>query len=458
MTSLDIEVKSAVQKRRLIFDLTWPSLAEGFLASLVSMVDMMMVSVIGTGAINAVGLVTQPKFVLLAAFIAFNIGSTTMAAHAKGADDRRLANSVFNQTIVLTFLLSVVICTIMRLVADPFIHLIAGSGLSEASVSDGVNYYIIQIYGFPALALTFCINAVLKGTGNTRTSFYCNVISNLVNVLFNYCMIAGNWGFPRWGVTGASIATIIGQSCGFVYAVFVILSRRQYVAFCAKDWLRIDFSLAKRILNIGVPAFIEQIIMRVGIIIFTRMVTSLGDISYAAHMITLNIQQLAFTIGIAFSTAAATLTGQSLGRRRLDLAKVYTHMVHVISMVISILVSVFLFFGGKFIALLYTSDENIISLTILMLRIIAIANPISNARFVNIGALRGAGDSKSGMFISFFGVLLLRPVIGFALIAPTLPFRMGLTGLWLAIDLDFLVSYLLSEWRYRQGKWSEFKV
>lgn len=132
---------------------------------------------------------------------------------------------------------------------------------------------------------------------------------------------------------------------------------------------------------------IEQVVLRVGILAFTLIVTSLGDIAYTSHTIALNIQSLSFTTGMAFGTAATTLTGQCLGRKRPDLAKEYVKLTQRMSYGVSILIAVLLFVGGGFISRWYTNDASVITLVSQVLMIVAIANPLSNARFVYNAAL-----------------------------------------------------------------------
>jgi Na+-driven multidrug efflux pump len=175
-------------------------------------------------------------------------------------------------------------------------------------------------------------------------------------------------------------------------------------------------------------------------------------------MIAMNIQQLSFTTGMAFGAAATTLMGQSLGRKRPDLARVYIAMTLRMSHLVSALVAVLLFFGGGLIGSLYSSDAELIRLAANMLKIIALANPVSNARFVYISALRGAGDSRFAAVITFVGVLLIRPLVSVVLIMPQLPFQIGLAGVWTALCSDGLVCFALSLFRFKQGKWETIKV
>ena len=455
---IDIEVTTKAGKRRLIFDLTWPALAEQLLASLVSIVDTIMVSSLGAYAISAVGLVTQPRFVLLAAFMALNVGSTAMSARFKGAREKENANLTLNQSLLMTFAFTLIVCTAMWFCYEPLITLLAGKNISEQTVLAAHSYFKIQIIGFPTLSITFCINSVLRGVGNTRASFYTNMASNLVNVFFNYCMIGGNLGFPRLGVAGASIATVIGQCAALGIALYTVGRGREYVAFKASQLKKIDFHIIRRILRIGIPAFAEQVIMRIGMMLFTVIVTSLGDSSYASHMIAMNIQMLSFSTGMAFGTAATTLMGQSLGRVRADLARVYVKMTQNIGLIVSIIISVALFICAEWITSLYSNEADIIKLASLMLRIIAVVNPISNARFIYASALRGAGDSRFVAFITFVGVILLRPVVSYALIADFLPFQLGLMGVWIGLSSDSVICFLLAQFRYARGRWMSIRV
>ena len=452
---IDIEVEGTGQKRKLIVALAWPALAENVLSSLASIVDMIMVSALGAYAIGAVGLVLQPKFIMLSAFLAMNIGTTALVAQSKGARNRDGANAVLGQSLLLAVALTAVICTLLLALAEPLLRLIAGGGLSESIISEALKYYKIQIYGFPTMSLTFTLNAALRGAGNTRATFYNNTAANVVNVMFNYCLIGGNLGFPRMEVAGASLATVIGQCVALVMAIYVITSGKQYVRLTFKKRLKIDFSMIKRILNIGIPSFIDQFIMRVGALWFTTIVTALGDLSYNAHMVAFNIQSLSFTTGMAFGTAATTLVGQSIGRKRTDLSKVYVRMTQNLGLIVSAIIALLMFFFGRQIAGLYSDDMAIIALASDMMKIIAVSNPITNARLVYVSALRGAGDAKFVAVITFIGMILVRPLAGYLFVNIL---GLGLYGVWIALSTDFVTNFFLVMGRYKRGKWTQIVI
>jgi putative MATE family efflux protein len=422
------------------------------------MVDMIMVGSLGAYAIGAVGLVTQPRFVMLAAFMALNVGATAMVSRFKGARDQENANLILNQALVMTFAFTGIICLLMFIGGESLVHFLAGENISGEMIRGANSYLKIQVLGFPTLSMTFSINACLRGVGNTRAAFYNNAVANLVNVFFNYCLIGGNFGFPALGVAGASIATVIGQCAALGMALSKVYSGKEFIRIETKKLFRLDFSMMKRVLNIGIPAFVEQIIMRTGVMLYTKIVTSLGDHSYAAHMIAMNLQQFSFMTGMSFGAASTTLVGQCLGRVRADLAKLYVKMTQQLSLAVAVIVAILLFFGGEAVTALYTDDIELSRLAANMLKIIALANPLSCSRFVYLAALRGAGDSRFAAVVTFVGVLLVRPIISLILVFPPFPFQLGLAGVWVALSSDAIVCFFLARLRFMRGKWTGIKI
>jgi len=457
-TSLDLEVESVKGKRSIIIGLTWPALAENFLVSIVSMIDMIMVASLGGYAMAAVGLVAQPRFVMLSAFMAMNVGATAMISRFRGARDPENANLVLGQSILMGISLSVVLCTVMFIWGDNLISFLAGANINEETIRGAGDYLRIQIYGFPIMALTFTMNASLRGVGNTKATFHNNSVSNIIKILFNYVLITGGFGFPALGLTGAAISTVLAQCVGFGMALSKVLSGKEFIRIEIKKIINVDFSMIKRIFNIGFPALIEQVFMRVGVMLFTIIVTSLGDYSYQAHIIAMNLQQMSFMTGMSFGVAATTLVGQCLGRKREDLAKVYVSLTLRLNLIIAVTVAMVLFFGGELICSLYSDDPVLVKYAADMLKIIALVNPISSARFVYTSALRGAGDSRFSAVITFVGVLILRPLISYVLVFPPFPFQLGLAGIWVALSSDGVAAYILSMIRFKKGKWAKIKV
>lgn len=161
---IDIETENRSDRLKLILALTWPALAENVLATLVSMADTIMVSNLGEVAVAAVGLVTQPRFIVMSSFMALGIGTTALVARAKGKGDREEARNAMCQSLLLALAIVVIVTAVMLVFSEPLIRMIAGSKNEEQAIVYAVQYFRVQIYGFPTLGLTFIFTAALRGS------------------------------------------------------------------------------------------------------------------------------------------------------------------------------------------------------------------------------------------------------------------------------------------------------
>jgi len=450
------ELPQGVSSKMLYKDvvrIALPAFIEFILTQATSMADMIMVGRLGPQAIAAVGLTTQPKFLLMTMFMALNVGATALIARAKGAGDRERANLILRQAVLLTAALSLIAAVIGFVYSEALVRFMGAD--EEQVLADATVYLQIQMAGFVFLALTSTFTAALRGSGNTLIAMIYNLISNGVNVWFNYLLIYGKFGFPRWEVAGASLATVIGQTVAFLLALIVVLCGRFYVHLRLRAGFKPDYKVIKSMVYIGLPAMFEQLLMRVGVIIYVKAVAALGTLAYATHQIGMNIQALSFMNGQAFSVSATSLVGQSLGKKRPDMAQAYARRTRILGMIISIGLGVAFFFYGKPIVAWYSDDPEVIALGANILKLVALTQPLQSSQFILAGALRGAGDTQSVAFITLITVLLIRPGLALLFIHKL---GWGLMGAWYALVTDQIVRSALVLLRYNSGKWKSIRV
>ena len=442
-----------------ILTIALPSLVELVLTSLTSMADQIMVGrlpgQLGVQALSAVGLCMNPKVILMTALMAINTGTTAVIARYRGMGNQEKANQTFKQSLIFNIFLSAIMMVIGVVFARELIGLIAGNGISETTVEYAVTYFRIQMYGFIPLMMTNTVTSTLRAIGDSKMPMVYNTIANVVNLFFNYGLIYGKLGMPEMDVAGASLATVIGQCVAFVIAMYIMFSKKRYVYLDFKEKTGYNKTIMSNVLGIGLPSMLEQLCLRIGIIIYSRIVASLGDIAYATHMVCMNIQSLTFMSGMAFQNSATTLMGQSLGRRRLDMADNYTRMTRNISFWISCVIGVILaLFGGQIVNI-YNSTPEIVEMGGKLLAIVAITQPFQSSQFVTTGALRGAGDTKYPAVVIFICTLIVRSVLGYIFV---IQLNMGLIGAWFAIVVDQLLKTAMIFARYNTGKWRFFKL
>ena len=442
-----------------IIRIAGPSFLELILTQLTSMADQIMVGHLagtaGVAALSAVGLSAQPKFLLMTMVQSLNIGATAMVARFRGQQNREKANQTFRQSIVLNLVISAIMVILGLTFAAPLLRFMGGAGISDEAFGFAMDYFTIQMYGFIPLCMTFTTTAVLRGIGETRKPLMYNTIANVVNVCFNYILIYGKFGFPELGVAGASLATVIGQTVAFFIALSCVLNKKNFVYLSFKEKFKFDFDILRNVVSIGIPSMIEQLFMRGGNIIFTRAVTSLGDISYATHQICMNIQAMSFMTGNAIANASTTLMGQSLGKKRYDMAEIYVRHTRRVSLVVSVCLGAIICIFGRNIVGLYNDTPEIIALGGGILIALGLIQPIQSNQFVVAGSLRGAGDTKFTAKVTFITVLLVRSGLAVLFINVL---HVGLWGAWIALMIDQCLRTCLILYRYNTGKWRFMKL
>jgi len=438
--------------RGRIINLALPALIEQTLMTLVSMADMIMVGRLGPWAITSVGLSNQPMFVAMSVFISINVGATALVARFIGAKQPEEASRVARQSLVLATSMGVVLAIAGFFFAR---DILLWMGAEPDVVGPGTGYLKTVSLGLVFMAATISLSAVLRGAGDTKTPMTVNIVANLVNVAGNWLLIFGHLGFPRLEVTGAAVATSVSRGVACVLIFAKVFRGHAVIKMSRHDSFRPDFSMIKRIFRVGIPAAMEQLVMRSGQMTFARIVSSFGTVVYAAHQVALNIEGLSFTPGMAFQIASTSLVGRSLGAKEPDKAERYGWEAVRIGVVFAVVAGLVFFFLGRYVSLLYTNDPVVETLSAAALKIIAVAQPFMITTFVLSGGLRGAGDTKWTLYITMAGIWGVRVVAAYLF---AIKLGMGLQGAWIGMALDMTARAVLVVLRFRAGHWKSIKV
>ncbi len=432
--------------------LAWPSALESILISLIGAVDTMMVSALGTSAIAAVGLTNQPKMILLSIIFSLNTAITAIVARRKGQNDPESANSTLRQGVMISAGVSALLSSLGFIFAKPLM-LFAGANADTLEMSIAYFRIIAISVFFNAVCMT--INAAQRGAGNTRISMKTNILSNVVNVIFNFLLIEGRFGFPRMEVVGAATATLLGTMAGLALAIASVIGKHKFLHLDFHSKWAFDRGTMKNIFNIGGSAMVEQVFMRIGFFAYSRIIAELGTVAYATHQICMSILGFSFCFGDGLTVASSSLVGQSLGAKKPDYAMAYGKIGQRLALTVSTLLALIFALGRNFLVTLYSDDPEVIALGSIIMIVIALTTHAQTSQVVFSGCLRGAGDTKYVAMVSFISIGVIRPVLTYLL---CLPFGFGLMGAWIALFIDQYVRFFCSWARFRKGKWQKIKI
>ena len=434
--------------------MAWPAILESFFAAFAGLVDSLMVSSLGAHAVAAVGLTTQPKFMGLALFFAANVSISALVARRKGQDKKDDANRIFVTFLSFVVIAAVILSVIFVAAADPIIRLCG----SQAQTHDmAVEYFQIVMGGMIFNCIQMGVNSAQRGAGNTRITMRTNLVSNSVNIVFNYLLIQGHFGFPAMGIRGAAIATVLGTVVSSIMSVLSVWKQDNFVSIpcILQNKIRPAWEAFVSIVKVGYSVFAEQLLMRLGFMMTAIMAAGQGTAAMAAHQVGMNIMGLSFSFGDGLQATAVALIGYSLGAKKPEMAKEYGRTCRMLGSCISVVLAVVYFFGAHWLYNLFFAEEDIVAIGVSIMHVIIFVVLLQIAQVIYMGCLRGAGDTLYTAIASTISVTLIR-TFGSWFCCYVLGW--GIIGIWMGVVADQLSRFIFASVRFRQGKWTKIRI
>lgn len=436
-----------------VMKIVWPSMLEGFLVALVTMFDGIQVSSIGNNANAAVTVTKQPIFLMISVIVAINIALTAIVSRRYGENNKEAVNKTMYEGIKISFVASVILSVLVCIFTEPFCMLMGAKG---EILEYGKTYLFIISSGFIFNALRLTINACQRGIGKTKISMWTNLVANIVNICLNFVLINGYLGFPKMGISGAAIATVIGNMVAFLMSLITILLPKGYLKLNFKKFFVMDLEALKSVVKILPSTLLDQMLIRFGFIIFALIVNYLGDDAIYVHGVCQDINSLMFTLADGFAIGTSAIVGHRLGEKRKDLALVYAKVSMMISFGCAIVVSLFVVaFRGVLIGLYKPETIDRENSAKFILLIASLMMLPQNTSWVMTGVLRGSGDTKFTAIVSLVCIVFVRPVAALVL---CYPLGLGVLGAWIGMIFDQIVRLIMNTTRFNQKKWLQIKV
>jgi len=449
---MEISNNYFVENRKLIkniFQITLPAVFDLLAQTLIMALDMKMVSSLGPSAISSVGVGTAGMYALIPALIAVATGTTALLSRAYGADNKLDGKKAFAQSFFIAVPLGIFLTIIFLLFSEQIINLVGNA--KDMNLKDAILYQNMTVIGFPFLGVSIATFYAFRAMGENKIPMIGNTLALVLKIILNFLLVY----LFKWGIFGAALSTTLTRLFSAIFSIYLVFwSKKNWISLELKD-LKFDYFISKRILKVGIPAAVEQLGLRIGMLIFEMMVISLGNLSYAAHKIALTAESISFNLGFAFSFAASALVGQELGKGSSQKALKNGYICTIIAMIVMSTFGLLFFIIPQFLVSLFTKDKDVIELATMALKIVSICQPFSGASMVLAGALRGAGDTKSVLLITYLGIFLIRIPITYLFLDVL---NLGLAGAWIVMTIDLAIRSSLAFYIFRRGKWKYLQV
>ncbi|TMW71382.1 MATE family efflux transporter [Alteribacter natronophilus] len=447
-------VESGREKVKLFLRILWPIMVTQVSFFAMNLVDTIMSGRVGTDDLAGVAIGSSLWLPIFAGINGILLAVTTIIAQLVGSGQKERIPYAVTQSLYLAVVIAAIVVAVGGVVLEPILGVM---NLESAVHHISFHYLIGLAFGIVPLFLASVLRNFFDGQGLTRITMTIVIIAVPFNILLNYGFIFGNFGLPALGGIGAGYATAATYWIIFVISVvmtFKIPMIRRFQIFVR--WFRPSWTTWKEQLGIGVPIglsiFFESSIFSVVTLLMGVMFTT---VTVAAHQVALSFTSLIFMIPLSISMALTIVVGFSVGGRKFQAARTYAHLGVWGAIGFLAVGAVFLYFFREQIALLYTSDWEVVAMAGQFI-IIAIVYQLSDAAQSGLqGVLRGYKDVKVPFYTAFVSYWLVGIPAGYLLAAYT---WMGPFGLWVGITLGltcaaagFFVRLLIVQRRAEQA-------
>ncbi len=429
--------------KKVILKLSWPMMISNLLQSTYNITDTFWVGRLGSYAIAAVTISFPLVFVMIAISMGIGVGGSILIAHAAGKafktkkeKDKKQINLIISQIFVLLFLAAIAVSFIGFLFTPKIVSLLT----SEQQVFESAVVYMRTIFiGFSFMILYYVFEAALRALGNTKTPMKFVFISVLINVILDPILIFGLGPFPKMGVFGAALATVISRAIISLIALYHLIKGTYGIRF-KLDFLKPKIKIIKDVLKLGIPTTFEMGSISIGSFMITYLVGVLGTATLAAFGIVTRLFSFFMIPSLAISVAISTIVAQNFGAGNIKRAFISLKESAKLGFKIIFFMSFFIFMFSRQIVSAFTADAEVIYLGTLFLRIVSPFIIIGFGRHVFIGFFRGIKRTDISMVVSIIHHFILR-MGGAYLLA--FVFNLKAVGIWWSYPLTMFLSLII---------------
>lgn len=442
-------VKSSLSRQ--LVGLVGPIFIEALLMMLLGATDTFMLSRHSDNSVAAAGLDNQILNLIFLIFQVISIATSILCSQYIGARQR----DKFVETVGVSIVLNLVTGLAVSL---GFIfgstYILKLMGVRPDIFDAGRNYMMIVGGAAVFQAVSFSVSAALRSADKAYYPMYVSIVVNVLNIIGNYTLIFGKFGFPALGVTGAAISTAFSR--GVAMCINLLILKKKLIPHFPKEYFRpFPWGEARKLLNIGIPSAGEQFSYSLSQVVITYFINILGNQALATRSYCTNIVMFTYLFAMSMAQGGAILIGHLVGMDKIRAAYLVGKRNLRVSMMATVALSLLVAISGRWILPFLTSDPLIIRIGCIVLWVDVL---VENGRAINmfaVNALRAAGDI-------YFPVILSICVCWTVSVGCSYLFGIGLAGglaaMWAAFALDENIRGIVFIKRWNSMKWAGKKL
>ncbi|WP_339727131.1 MATE family efflux transporter [Maribacter stanieri] len=412
----------------------------------VQLADNIMVGQLGTAELAAVSLGNSFVFIAMSLGIGFSTAITPLVAEADGAGNKENAKSALKHGLVLCTVLGLTLFGLI-LLAKPVMY--AMKQPIEV-VELALPYLDLVAFSLVPLVIFQAFKQFSEGLSQTKYPMYATIVANIINILLNYLLIFGNFGFPEMGIVGAAIGTLVSRFFMVFYLWFILKTKEKFKYYVTGfNFAKIEKTVMKKIVELGFPSSL-QMFFEVGI--FTSAVWLsgvLGKNAQAANQIALNLSSMTFMFGMGLGIAAMIRVGNQKGLTNFKELRRIAQSIFLLTFLLEIIFAALFLIGRHWFPSLYldiddmtnfADNTEVLVIAAELLLVAAFFQISDGIQVVVLGALRGLQDVKIPTVITFISYWLIGFPVSYYLCLHT---DLKSTGIWIGLLTGLTASAIM---------------
>ncbi len=412
----------------------------------VQLADNIMVGQLGTAELAAVSLGNSFVFIAMSLGIGFSTAITPLVAEADGAGNKNNAKSALKHGLFLCTILGLALFCAVYL-AKPIMYYMKQP---EEVVKLAMPYLNLVAFSLVPLVIFQAFKQFSDGMSQTKYAMYATVLGNVINIVLNYLLIFGTFGFPKMGIVGAAIGTLVSRVVMIVFIWFLLNRNEKLKGYVTNfNFRKIEQAVIKKLISLGFPSALQ---MFFEVAIFTAAIWLsgvLGKNAQAANQIALNLSSMTFMFGMGLGVAAMIRVGNQKGLKNFKELRRIGQSIFLLTFFLEIFFAILFLWGRNWFPTLYldlddalniSDNSEVIILAAKLLFVAAFFQISDGIQVVVLGALRGLQDVKIPTFITFIAYWLIGFPVSFYLGLHT---SLGSMGIWIGLLTGLTASAIM---------------
>jgi len=432
-----------------ILQVALPAIAGLSTQMVVSLVDTAMVGRIddATYALAAMGIGVLATWALISFFSSLATGIHVVVARKYGEEDYISCGVTLNNSLLIAVIIGTIVAMVGVFFSYPIAHLFA----TDETVGNYASEYLYyRFMGIPFFLISVSFRGFFFGISKTKIFMFSGAITNLLNIIFNYIFIYGEFGFPKMGLAGAGLGSTLATMFDGIFYIVIIMLPSYRKRFQNLKYLLLNKNIISAIIKISLPVSFQNVFILIGFLSFVSITGIIGTLEQAATQAIISTLFISFLPCFGFGIAVQTLVGNNLGAKKFLLAKIYGFETAKVATIYTIILGFIFIIIPQYVLLIITNDQTIIDTAVPSLRVAGFAQIFYGVGVVLANGLQAAGRS--------FYVMKSEVITNIVIFVPLAYFlgvylELGLTWAWMALPVYIILYSLIIYLKFNSADW-----